>query len=234
MEYREMLHAIGRMTGLEAGRARAAAEATLTALARSLDEDDRRELVDALPPELTNDFALDRPRNDGTQEGFVRQVALLGRRPPEQARIRAQAVLAALAEQDPGLVARLRIPEQVRGLFEPPGSGGVTGPRGHSAPLTEDEIASALAALPRWSGDRNGLRWVVSLPPENLRAVRRALDRVKAETGRQPQCHETPDGLVLVVRTVAVGAVTELDVRLARRVDAMIEEIGAGIGRPRT
>ncbi|GAA2862893.1 DUF2267 domain-containing protein [Nonomuraea rubra] len=233
VEYRELLRAIGRMTGLAAGPARAAAEATLTTLARTLDEADRRELIDALPPELTDDFPMDRPGNDGTEEGFVRQAALLGRRPPEQARIRAQAVLAAVAEQDPALVARLHIPEQVRGLFEPPGSGGgITGPKGHSAPLTDAEIDSALRTLPRWSGDRSGLRRTISLPQENLHAVRRALDRLKITYGRQPQLHDTADGLVLLVRTVSVGAVTSLDVELARRVDELIEEIGAGIGRP--
>ncbi|WP_052422355.1 DUF2267 domain-containing protein [Nonomuraea candida] len=233
MEYRELLHAIGRMTGLEAGPARAAAEATLTTLARTLDEDDRRLLIDALPPELTDDFPMDRPGNDGTEEGFVRQAALLGRRPPEQARLRAQAVLAAVAEQEPELVARLHIPEQVRGLFEPPESGGgVTGPKGHSAPLTEAEVDAALSTLPRWSGDRCGLSRVISLPVENLRAVRRALDRLKITYGRQPQLHDSADGLVVLVRTVSVGAVTALDVELARRVDEVIEEIGAGIGRP--
>ncbi|MGP4095969.1 DUF2267 domain-containing protein [Nonomuraea sp. KM90] len=233
MEYQELLASIGRMTGLGSGPARAAAEATLTTLARTLDEEDRRELIDALPPELTNDFPMDRPGNDGTEEGFVRQAALLGRRPPEQARTRAQAVLAALAEQDPELVARLHIPEQVRGLFAPPESGGgITGPKGHSAPLTSSEIDSALRSLPMWSGDRSGLRRVIALPRENLRAVRRALDRLKVTYGRQPQLHDTADGLAILVRTVSVGAVTALDVALARRVDALIEEIGAGIGRP--
>ncbi|NUR93448.1 MAG: DUF2267 domain-containing protein [Nonomuraea sp.] len=233
MEYRELLASIGRMTGLGAGPARAAAEATLTTLARTLDEEDRRELIDALPPELTDDFPMDHPRNDGTEEGFVRQAALLGRRPPEQARLRAQAVLAAVAEQDPELVARLHIPEQVRGLFEPPASGGgITGPKGGTAPLTDDEIASALAGLPMWTGDRTSLCRVISLPPENLRAVRRALDRLKVTYGRQPQLQDSADGLAIVVRTVSMGAVTALDVELARRVDELIEEVGAGIGRP--
>jgi uncharacterized protein (DUF2267 family)/pterin-4a-carbinolamine dehydratase len=233
MEYRELLASIGRMTGLESGPARAAAEATLTTLARSLDEEDRRELIDALPPELTDDFPMDHPGNDGTEEGFIRQATLLGRRPPEQTRIRAQAVLAAVAEQDPELVARLHIPEQVRGLFEAPDSGGgITGPTGGSAPLTDDEIASALSGLPLWTGDRSGLRRVISLPPENLRAVRHALDQLKVTYGRQPKLQDTDDGLAMVIRTASVNAVTALDVDLARRVDDLIDEVGAGIARP--
>jgi pterin-4a-carbinolamine dehydratase/uncharacterized protein (DUF2267 family) len=233
MEYRELLASIGRMTGLEAGPARAAAEATLTTLARTLDDEDRRELIEALPPELTDDFPMDHPRNDGTEEGFVRQAALLGRRPPEQARLRVQAVLAAVAEQDPELIARLHIPQQVRGLFDPPGSGGgVTGPTGGIATLSDAEIASALATLPLWTGDRSGLRRVISLPPENLRAVRNALDQLKVTYGRQPQLQDTADGLAIVARTVSVGAVTALDVEMARRVDELIEEVGAGIASP--
>jgi hypothetical protein len=69
MEYRELLAAIGRMTGLDAGPARAAAEATLTTLARTLEDEDRQQLIEALPPEPTDDFPLDHPRNDGTEEG---------------------------------------------------------------------------------------------------------------------------------------------------------------------
>ncbi|NRQ30295.1 DUF2267 domain-containing protein [Nonomuraea sp. NN258] len=221
------------MTGLDSGRARAAAEATLTALARALDDDDRRVLIDALPPELTDDFPMDRPGNDGTEEGIVRQAGLLGRRPPEEARLRAQAVLAAVKEQDPELVARLHIPEQVRGLFQSPESGGgITGPTGGIAPLTDDEIVAALRTLPLWSGNRDGLRRVISLPPENLRAMRKALDGLKVTYGRQPQLHDTADGLEIIVRTASIGAVTAQDVDLARTVDGLIMDLGAGIGRP--
>ncbi|UBU13329.1 4a-hydroxytetrahydrobiopterin dehydratase [Nonomuraea gerenzanensis] len=122
---------------------------------------------------------------------------------------------------------------RMTGLFERPGGGGgVTGPKRHSTPLTDAELAAALRTLPRWSGDRSGLRRAVSLPRENLHAVRGALDRLKITYGRQPQLHDRPDGLVLLVRTVSVGAVTSLDVELARRVDELIEEIGAGLGHP--
>ncbi|RVX45872.1 pterin-4a-carbinolamine dehydratase [Nonomuraea polychroma] len=233
MEYRELLAAIGRMTGLDAGPARAAAEATLTTLARTLEDEDRQRLIEALPPELTDDFPMDHPRSDGTEEGFVRQAALLGHRPPEQARLRAQAVLAAVAEQDPELVARLHIPEQVRGLFRPPESGGgITGPKGHSAPLTAEEIRSALRVLPQWSGDRHALRRVVSLPVENLRAIRHALEKLKLTYGRAPHLEDTADGLEIVVCTTSADAVTALDVELATRVDEVIEEMGAGIAGP--
>ncbi|SPL93678.1 unnamed protein product [[Actinomadura] parvosata subsp. kistnae] len=114
-----------------------------------------------------------------------------------------------------------------RELLRRPGSGGgVTGPKGRGAPLTDDEVAAALRALPRWSGDRSGLRRTLLLPQENLLAIRRALDQLKITYGRQPQLHDTPDGLTLLVRTVAVSAVTSLDLELARRVDELIDEIG--------
>jgi uncharacterized protein (DUF2267 family) len=104
------------MTGLGAGEARAAAEATITALARALDDDARKVLLDAVPTELRADFPMQRVHRPAEQTDFVRRVALLERRPPRQARNRARAVLTALVQQEPDLLDRLHLPADLRDL----------------------------------------------------------------------------------------------------------------------
>ncbi|MBF8186161.1 DUF2267 domain-containing protein [Nonomuraea sp. K274] len=232
VRYRELLSSITRMTDLDSVSARKAAEATLTALVRTLDGSARSRLLDALPGRLTETFSTIYTLRDQSAAGFVGEVSRLARRPPEQARLRAQAVLSALAEQDPELVAELNLPDHLRQIFTPPESGGgVTGPAGHSAPLTEDEFRAAVARLPQWTGDRTALRRVVSLPPENLDSLATQLDHLQRTYGRKPHVRRTSDGLEVVLQTVAAGAVTALDLDLARRVDALILDVGAGIGR---
>lgn len=233
VRYQQLLDAVCRMLAVDAGIARAAAEATLTALARRLEPADRERLLDALPTELRDDFPISGPARDWEPTGFVEEVAALGRRPAEQARVRAQAVLAALAEQDPDLVAGLPVPSQARELFTPPyAGGGITGPHGGTPPLTADELAAALQVLPYWSGDTRALTRTVELPADNLDRV---LDRVAAlrrELGRVPTVHRRDGAADLVVRTEAAGAVTALDVDLAARVDEVIDEAAAGIASP--
>lgn len=235
VRYERLLHAVARMTGTDTGVARAAAEATLTALARSLPSADRARLLDALPPELTDDFPMGDGARYSTQREFVRAVSLLGRRPPEQARLRAQAVLAALAEQEPELVAELRVPDDLRPLFEVPAVGGGTyGPAGHAAPLTAAEVSHALDRLPEWTGDTRALRRTITMPPENLDRVLARIDLLRRNLGRGPDVRRarSGDSADLIVSTASVDAVTALDVDLAARIDEVIDDAGAGMAPP--
>lgn len=193
VKYSELLGDVARMTGTDAGIARAAAEATMTALARALPEPDRARLLRVLPAELTNDFPVTGGPRDWSAREFVREVSLLGRRPPEQARLRAQAVLSALADQEPDLVAGLHLPDEVRALFDPPGAGGgVYGPTGHAAPLTAGEVAAALETLPDWTGDTRGLRRTIVLPPDNLERVLARVRLLRENLGRGPYVRRGP------------------------------------------
>lgn len=233
VEYKDLLAAVSRKTGLSSGEARAAAEATVTALARALAEPARSRFLRTLPPELYDDYALTGGPQQWDEASFVQEVAMLGRRPAEQARVRAQAVLASVAEQEPGLLPGLPVPDGIRPLLGAPSPGGgiVSGPTEHEAPLTADEIENALSRLPDWSGDASGLRRTIVLPPENLRAVLDRIGAVKAELGRAPTVHGYRDDTAeLVVRTASVGAVTALDVELAARLDDLIADAAAGIG----
>ncbi|RJL30323.1 DUF2267 domain-containing protein [Bailinhaonella thermotolerans] len=235
VQYRELLDSVCRMTGLDSGAARAAAEATITALGRSLGEPERGRLLSEVPNELTNDFPIDGEPQDYDEAGFVRAVSLLGRRPPEQARLRAQAVLSALVEQEPKLVEELRVPPGIRPLFEPPSAGGgLTGPVGGAAPLTEEEVRAGLEGLPDWTGDCHGIRRTLTLPEDQLDRVLERVERIKTGPARRaPMITRHPGGVAeLELCTSSVNAVTVLDLDLADTVDSVIADAAGGIGSP--
>ncbi|TDC97587.1 DUF2267 domain-containing protein [Actinomadura sp. 7K507] len=230
VKYQNLLESVSEKTGLDSGVARAAAEATVTVLARTLDEPDRDRFLDAMPGQLKGRLPVEGQVREGDEADFVRAVSLLAHRPPDEARLRARAVLAALAEQEPDLIAELNVPDQLRGMFAPPGvGGGVTGPTGQEAPLTPEEVDAALGALPDWSGDAGELRRTLVLPPGNLDRVLRRIDLLRDEMGRGPEVRRGADGVQLAVRTASVDAVTALDVELASRLDDVIDEAGAGM-----
>ncbi|WP_223167856.1 DUF2267 domain-containing protein [Nonomuraea sp. SYSU D8015] len=233
VHYKELLATVSKMTGLDAGSARAAAEATVAALACALPEDDRRHLLEELPAELHDDFPIAGEARHWNETEFIREVSVLGRRPPEQARVRAQAVLVAIADQDPELIDELHLSDDLRALVAPPGLRGATGPGGGPAPLTDEEVAAALRGLPDWTGDHRVLRRTVVLPTANLDRVLHRIQRIELPPGtHRPQVIRRGDSVELVLRTASADAVTALDVELAERLDDLITTAAAGIASP--
>jgi uncharacterized protein (DUF2267 family)/pterin-4a-carbinolamine dehydratase len=224
LRYRELVSAAGAWAGLSFGEARDAARVTVTVLAGVLGEDQARLLRDTMPAELLDEpEVVSGPARDDVRD-FVGEVAKHSGIPPEQARVRAEAVFAAIADEAPGLLDALELPAGPAELVGAPmPGGGLVGPGGHSAPLDDEEVRDALNRLPHWTGDRRGLERTVVLPPDELDRVLARLDRLKQEVGRGPGISR-PDRqtAVLTVRTANVSAVTAADITLARRVDEAI------------
>jgi|GEM_PF-3123105 Pterin-4a-carbinolamine dehydratase len=232
--YRELVSDVGRRAGVDFARARAAAEATVTVLARALDVADRQRLLDAVPGQLCDGEALETGARRRDLAGFLSEVARLTHGTPEQARYQAQATLGALAARDRGLIESLDLPEDLRDLLGPPSTGGgLVDPSGATAALTEDELREALAGLPYWSGDGDRLTRTIELPAENLDRVLGRLARLRPETGRGPSVgRPSPTTAVITVRTRGLGGVSALDVELAHDIDDAIEEAAAGLAGP--
>ncbi len=239
--YREMVGEVGRRIGVGFDEARSAAEATVTVTARALGIDDRRRFLDRLPGELHNSFAVDVPYPPRGLAGFVEEVGRISHQEPEVARIQAQAVLSVLAEEDRDLVDSVHLPAELRDLLTPPpagggltGPGGLEGPGGPSAPLTGDELRAALDRLPYWDGTQGALRRTITLPEGNLDRVLARLDRVRGDGNHTPKIiRDDRDNATIVLRSVNRDAVTALDVDLAHRIDAAIDEAGGGMASPR-
>lgn len=223
IKYRELISSAAHRINIGVDDARAAVDATIEALARTGTEENRRRLNEAMPDLLRPDEDTQPSVRDA--QGFVQTVASLTQRPAEQARYRAQAVLAALAESEPDLVDALELPDDIKALAtDPPIGGGIVGPEGHAAPLTPDEIAAALDEFPDWSGDTSCLRRTISLPPDRLDQVLAYVAFVCQNTGRPDIHRESDDTAVLTVRTESVKAVTALDFEILPVIDTAIQE----------
>jgi len=89
--------------------------------------------------------------------------------------------------------------------------------------LSPDEIAAALHGLPGWSGDADGLHRTVELPGfrEAVAAIVAIAD-VAEEMDHHPDVDLRWRTLHLTLSTHSAGGVTDLDIELARRIDALV------------
>ena len=89
--------------------------------------------------------------------------------------------------------------------------------------LSADELGAALAELPSWSGDADGIRRTVELP--TFRDAVTAIGRI-ADVAEQLDHHPDVDlrwrTLHLTLVTHSAGGVTANDIELARRIDALL------------
>ena len=89
--------------------------------------------------------------------------------------------------------------------------------------LSPDEIAAALPGLRAWSGDGEGLRRTVELPSfRDAVAAIVAIADVAEELDHHPDIDLRWRTLHLSLVTHSAGGVTENDLQLARRIDALL------------
>ena len=89
--------------------------------------------------------------------------------------------------------------------------------------LSPDELAVALSGLPLWSGDGEGIRRSVELPgfADAVAAIVR-IGFVAERMDHHPDVDLRWRTLHLTLATHSAGGVTELDLELARRIDALL------------
>ena len=91
--------------------------------------------------------------------------------------------------------------------------------------LSPDELSAALEDLPLWSGGTEGLRRTVELP-----SFRDAVSAVVAIADVAEEMDHHPDidlrwrTLHLTLVSHSAGGVTDLDLRLARRIDEILPD----------
>jgi 4a-hydroxytetrahydrobiopterin dehydratase len=90
-------------------------------------------------------------------------------------------------------------------------------------PLTPDDVSAALDGLPHWSGDSDGIHRSVSLPSfRDAVAAIVAIADVAEEMDHHPDVDLRWRTLHLHLATHSAGGVTDLDLQLARRIDALL------------
>ncbi|RIV41327.1 DUF2267 domain-containing protein [Micromonospora radicis] len=229
--YRDLVEDVVRRAGVDFRTAKVGVESTVLVLAWALGAAERQRLLAAVPTSLHDVVPVDGIERRQDLPGFLSEVGRLSGRSPEQARYQAEATLAALAEQDGDLIESLHVPDELRELLNPPSvGGGVVGASSATPPLPKADLDAALADLPYWSDEGDGLSRTLELPADNLDRVLDRLDELRGQTGRGPRIGRAdPSTAVLTVTTGRVGGVTALDVDLAHTVDAAIDEAGAGL-----
>jgi uncharacterized protein (DUF2267 family)/pterin-4a-carbinolamine dehydratase len=232
LAHREFLEAIADRAGIDhPDAAKRPAEIVLVGVARRLDDSGRKLLAATLPTQFATLVLESAPlRRDRDKTRFLQTMASDLNASPERARFLAQAVLSALADQDaPSAEAvRRQLPEDFLDLFAAPGDGpppdrAATAALPEPTDLTEEEVRTALARLPGWTGDTRALERTVVLPPGIGQAIRNGISRVEQAMNHHAVVEERPDGTVFRVWTHARGVVTDLDVELARRISEAIE-----------
>jgi 4a-hydroxytetrahydrobiopterin dehydratase len=89
--------------------------------------------------------------------------------------------------------------------------------------LSPDELAAALEGLPLWSGDVDGLHRTARLPSfRDAVAAIVAIADVAEEMDHHPDIDLRWRTLHLHLVTHSAGGVTDFDLRLARRIDALL------------
>ncbi len=93
--------------------------------------------------------------------------------------------------------------------------------------LSPDELSAALTGLPSWSGDGDGIHRSVELPTfRDAVAAIVAIADVAEEMDHHPDIDLRWRTLHLTLVSHSAGGVTELDLELARRIDALVPSGG--------
>jgi pterin-4a-carbinolamine dehydratase len=235
IQYATFIEAAGAQAGVaDTEEARRAVEAVLTAVASSLDEADRDRLAAVLPGSLREAAEIDgQGSHADSGAAVVSAVSAVSGCPPERARFYTQAVLSTLADSEPEVAAAVarRLPDGEE-LFSSVDQG--VPPRGSGVPieltpvlLEQDEIDRALAAMEGWAGDERRLRRTVVLPSDRHRPLRDAVARIEQDMIHHARVDEAGGALTFEVWTHSLDRVTDMDVELARRIDAAIAAIGS-------
>jgi pterin-4a-carbinolamine dehydratase len=234
IQYATFLSAAGAQAGAaDAEETRRAVDAVIAALAASLEESDRDRLAAVLPASLRSAAHIRGALHPDNGAAVVSAVSDLSGCPAERARFYTQAVLSTLADAEPDLARDLarRVPDGAE-LFAPIDQG--VPPRGSGVPirlsprlLEQEEIDRALATLQGWQGDVHRLRRTVGLPPERQRPLRNAVARAERDMTHHARVQQQQDAITFEVWTHSLDRVTDMDIELARRIDAAVAAVGS-------
>ena len=88
--------------------------------------------------------------------------------------------------------------------------------------LSPDEVSAALLDLPHWAGDADGIRRTVELPGFRDAVAIVAIADVAEELDHHPDIDLRWRTLHIALVSHSAGGVTDLDLQLARRIDALL------------
>ncbi len=235
VQYQQFVDGVMARADLDtAERARDAAVDVLQHVALRLDEVDRRQLATVVPPKIRDGVDWDGATREGAN--LLDDVAASSGETVERARYLVGGVLSELRVEETALAESLRhrLPDEFAPLFSAPGGGppphwGTAGSDDRPRPLDATELARALDDLVDWSGDTRKISRTVSLPRDRWNPLLNRIEAVQQELSHHADIDRgEQDVITFGVRTRSIDAVTELDLRLARRIDEAVNEVGSG------
>jgi len=228
IDYQDFVGGIRERTGLsDARQVREVAWAVLASVAPRVGPEPRRELSRALPASMRAAVVPPSRREPelAAPDDLVGEVSRRLGRPAGQARALARAVLAQLCAADPDtgdLLSRALGP-RFAGLFEPAeqpvsGAAAAAGP----APLTAEQVAAALGALTNWAGDNRGITRTVVLSADRRLTLINRVRREATALNHRAEIAERGETITFSVCAPGSGDVTNLDIKLAARIDSAV------------
>ena len=100
--------------------------------------------------------------------------------------------------------------------------------------LTDDEVRTALEALPGWGGDAQRLTRTVPVEDDQLESLEGSIAAVGDSVDHHADLERSADGLRISISTHSAGGVTAKDVDLAARLDRVFSGSGPHAGTPET
>lgn len=88
--------------------------------------------------------------------------------------------------------------------------------------LPDEDIATALEALPDWRREGDALTREVNVPSDSQGALEDAVSRAADEMNHHPDLHRSSDAVTFRLSTHSAGGVTAKDVELAAKIDQLL------------
>ncbi|GAB3289332.1 DUF2267 domain-containing protein [Parasphingorhabdus pacifica] len=238
IRYQQFVDGVRERADLPAAEdARHTAVNVIEVIAGYLDGVDQQQLATVLPGKISEKVHWDRSAVGAVDsEGeLVAEVARKAGVSPERGRYLTQAVLSELAADESSLAESLRhrLPSEIIGMFEAPGHGpppdwAAAEAEARPRPLDSDELSRALGELVDWSGTTEQISRLVGLPKDRFSPLMTQVKAAEKELSHHASIDERDDGILFSLRTWSLEAVTELDLQLARRIDAAVTEVSSG------
>lgn len=234
-QYQQFVEGVRNRAGLANDEdARQVAVQVLEIAGGYLTESDRDALTSELPSKIARGVHWRIPEQAaGSERDMVQQLGSHSGVAPERARYLLKAVLSEIAAEDEALAERMRQLPASEEAVTAPGEGpppewASAGADDRPRPLDEGELHQALRELVDWSGTTQELRREVQLPRDRFRPLLNQVNEAEYELSHHAEIEQRAESLVFSLSTRSLNAVTELDVRLARRIDDAVFTVGSG------
>lgn len=234
-QYQQFVEGVRKRAGLANDEdARQVAVEVLEIAGGYLTESDRDVLSSELPSKISRGVHWRIPeQHTGTEQDMIRQLGSHSGVAPERARYLLRAVLSEIESEDEELADRMRQLPSSEEVFTAPGEGpppdwAAAGADDRPRPLDAGELDQALRELVDWSGSTEEIHREVRLPRDRFKPLINLVKQAEDDLSHHATIDQRRDSIMFALATRSLNSVTQLDLRLARRIDEAVFTVGSG------